>query len=134
MVPDNGEAGGERLARVTRMQEEAILAAFGDPQARDLLRQLNEAPRSAQDLVHACELPQASVYRKLKELQESGLVGVQRTVLSSDGHRTDLFRSLLAETQVRYHGARIEVLALFRDLAAERLATMWTKVRGEERP
>ncbi len=128
---DNGRAPSPRLPRVTRVQEDAILAALGDAQSRRLLQLLNQAPRSVQDLLQTSELPQASIYRKLRDLQDAGLVGVQRSALAPDGHRTDLFRSLLVEVDVRLRGADVEVYASFRDLAAERLGDMWGKVRSE---
>lgn len=131
MVSDDGTGPIRRLARVPRPKEDAILLALGDPQSRVLLRFLNDAPRSVQDLLQVSELPQASIYRKLRELQESGLVGVQRSILATDGHRTDLFRSLLVEAQVRFRGPDVEVLASFRDLAAERLGDLWVRVRSE---
>jgi hypothetical protein len=84
-----------------------------------------------QELVDASHLPQASVYRKLKDLQEHGLVGIQRSGLAPDGHRADLYRSLLAETLVRLRGSRLDVFAAFRDLASERLSEMWDAVRAE---
>jgi DNA-binding transcriptional ArsR family regulator len=134
-MPDGGigsdaSARNVRLAPVSRAQETAILAALGDPPARSILLFLNDAPHSVQEIVDACALPQASVYRKLRELQEGGLVGIQRAALSPDGHRTDLFRSLLPNASIRLNRDRLEVTAAFRDLAAERLGDMWDEVRG----
>jgi DNA-binding transcriptional ArsR family regulator len=129
-IPADDGDGTLRLSRVSRTQEEAILAALGDAQARAILLQLNNAPRSAQDLTQVCGLPQASVYRKLRELQDAGLVGIQRSVLTPDGHRTDLFRSLLVSARVLYRGDRAEVLAAFRTMSAERLGDMWDAVRS----
>jgi len=117
-------------ARVSRSQEEAILSALGDPQSRGILLNLNEGPRSALELTKTCDLPQASVYRKLRELQEAGLVGIQRTVLTDDGHRTDLYRSLLVAATLSYRGASLEVRASYRELAAERLGDLWDAVRS----
>lgn len=132
-VPPNGSDRGARLAPVPRLQEETILAALGDPQSRALLLGLHREPRSAQELAVGCSLPPASVYRKLKELQDAGLVGVQRSALTADGHRTELYRSLLVEARLNYLGDRLEVLAAFRGLAAERLGEMWDAVRGSKK-
>jgi len=129
-IANDGRSGGVRLSKMPRLQEEAILAALGDPQSRTLLLQLNETTRSAQDLVERSGMPQASVYRKLRELQEAGLVGIQRSGLSADGHRTDLFRSLLVEARLSLSGDRLEVQAAFRELAAERLGELWDEVRS----
>ena len=129
-VGGDGANGSRRLAPVPRLQESALLAALGDEQTRAILLFLHEAPRSVQEIVERCAVPQASVYRKLRELQEGGLVGIQRSALSADGHRTDLFRSRLGSVSVRLAAGRIDVAAEFRDLAAERLTDMWDQVRG----
>ena len=129
-IPSNGGSVGPRLSRVPRTLEEAILTALGDPMARAILLRLSDRPASVQEVTQSSGLPQASVYRKLRELQECGLVGVQRSTLSADGHRTDLFRSLLVEARLTYRGSSIELLASFRALAAERLSEMWETVRG----
>jgi DNA-binding transcriptional ArsR family regulator len=132
-IPGDESIGSARLSKVPRLQEEAILAALGDPQSRALLLQLNETTRSAQELVERSGMPQASVYRKLRELQESGLVGIQRSALSTDGHRTDLFRSRLAEARLAFRADRLEVWASFRELAAERLVELWEEVRSAKK-
>lgn len=131
MEPHDDRGTALRLVRVSRGQEEAILAALGDGPSRRLLQLVNDEPRAVQDLLAASGLPQASIYRKLRELQDAGLVGIQRSVLAADGHRTDLFRSLLVRAEVRFYGSAIEVVAAFRDLASERLGEMWGKVRTQ---
>lgn len=131
MESTDGRGSSPRLARVSRAQEGAILAALGDPQSRALLQLLNDAPRPVQELLNASGLPQASIYRKLRELQDAGLVGIQRSVLAADGHRTDLFRALLVRAEIRFQGSSVEVFASFRDLAAERLSDMWGQVRSQ---
>ncbi len=128
--PNNGSERRPTMGRVPRPMEEAILGALGDAQSRAILLCLNDAPRTVQELVQKCELPQASAYRKLRELQDAGLVGVQRSALSPDGHRTDLYRSLVILAKVELSRDRLEVTAAFRDLAAERLGDLWEQVRG----
>ena len=92
---------------------------------------LNDAPRSAQEIQAAHRIPQSTLYRKLHELSEIGLVGVQRSVISGDGKRIELYRSLLDELRVEMRGARLRIDVRFRDLAAERLKEMWRNVGSE---
>lgn len=133
-IPSDDGSGGGRMVALPRSKEEAILAAFGDSQSRAILLTLGPEARSAQDLVELCALPQASVYRKLRELQEGGLVGIQRSVMTSDGHRTDLFRSLVSRVNLTFDGGRLQVRASFRELAAERMGDLWDAVRqGNQR-
>ena len=114
-------------------RRERILDALGEPAGRGILLMLNDAPRSAQELLTTSGIPQSTLYRKLHDLQELGLVGVQRTAITSDGKRVDLYRSLLEELKVDLAGGGLRIQVRFRDLAAERLKQMWHRVQGEER-
>jgi hypothetical protein len=92
---------------------------------------ISDAPRSAQDLLTANRIPQSTLYRKLHELQDLGLIGVQRTAITPEGKRVDLYRSLLEELRVEMLGRELRIQARFRDLSAERLKEMWRDVRKE---
>jgi DNA-binding HxlR family transcriptional regulator len=132
----NGEAqpadppGGPPAAR-TPDRKERILEALGDRWSREILLMLNESPRSAQEIQATNRIPQSTLYRKLHELTEIGLVGIQRSVISPDGKRVELYRSLLDELKVEMRGARLRIDVRFRDLSAERLKEMWRDVRKE---
>lgn len=115
-------------------RKERILDALGDPAARGILLMLNEAPRSAQEMLQTNHIPQSTLYRKLHDLQELGLVGIQRTAITPDGKRVDLYRSLLEELKVDLVGDTLRIQVRFRDLAAERLKDMWHRVQREARP
>lgn len=110
-----------------------VLAALGDPLSRGVLLRLNDAPRSAQDLLGSLNVSQSTLYRRLRELEESGLIGVERFVISEDGKKSELFRSLLEEAEVRFEGSSLDVQFKFRDLTAERLSELWSGVRREVR-
>jgi len=114
-----------------RDRKERILDALGDSASRGILLMISDAPRSAQDLLAANHIPQSTLYRKLHELEQLGLVGIQRTAITSEGKRVDLYRSLLAELSVDLQGTQLRIQARFRDLSAERLKDMWRDVRTE---
>ena len=94
---------------------------------------LNDSPMSAQEMLGANRIPQSTLYRKLHELQEIGLVGVQRTAITSEGKRVDLYRSLLERVAVEMYGKTLRIDVKYRDLAKYILQTMWKDFRREER-
>jgi DNA-binding transcriptional ArsR family regulator len=116
-----------------RDRKERILDALGDPAARGILLMLSDAPHSAQDLLSANHIPQSTLYRKIHELQQLGLIGIQRTAITPEGKRVDLYRSLLEELKVDLHGTELRIQARFRDLSAERLKQMWHGLQKEAR-
>ena len=114
-----------------RDRKERILDALGDSASRGILLMISDAPRSAQDLLNSNHIPQSTLYRKLHELQDLGLIGIQRTAITPEGKRVDLYRSLLEELRVEMFGRELRINARFRDLSAERLKEMWRDVRKE---
>lgn len=94
---------------------------------------LSDGPHSAQDLLAANHIPQSTLYRKIHELQQLGLIGIQRTAITSEGKRVDLYRSLLEELRVDLQGTELRIQVRFRDLASERLKDLWHGVRKEAR-
>ncbi|HZY70245.1 MAG TPA: helix-turn-helix domain-containing protein [Thermoplasmata archaeon] len=114
-----------------RDRRERLLDAIGDPVARQIVLMLNDVPHSAQELLQANHIPQSTLYRRLHELQELGVVGIQRTAITTDGKRVDLYRSLLEEFKVELKGTRLDVTFKLRDLASERVRELWSAVRKE---
>lgn len=112
-------------------RRERLLDALGDSAARGILLMLSDHARSAQELLQANRIPQSTLYRKLHDLQQLGLVGIQRTAITAEGKRVDLYRSLLEELRVELQGTQLRIQVRFRDLSAERLKEMWRDVRKE---
>jgi DNA-binding HxlR family transcriptional regulator len=110
-------------------RKERILEALGDRWAREILLLLSDGPRSAQEIQASNRMPQSTLYRKLHELSEIGLIGIQRSVISPDGKRVELYRSLLQELTVEMRGTRLTIDVRFRDLPSERLKELWQSVR-----
>ena len=127
----DGSTGPTAPPSNPRERKERILDALGDAASRGILLMISEGPRSAQELLTANQIPQSTLYRKLHELQDLGLVGIQRTAITPEGKRVDLYRSLLEELRVELHGTELRINARFRDLGQERLKEMWHDVRKE---
>jgi DNA-binding transcriptional ArsR family regulator len=125
--PDNG-SGTNAASR-----KERILEALGDPVSRRILVMLTDAPHPAADLLTPGGIPQSTLYRKIHELEGLGLVGIQRTAITADGKRVDLYRSLLEDLHVDLKGSSVRIDVKLRDLAGERLREMWRAVREEAR-
>ena len=120
-------------ATPTVSRQERIINALGDPVNRHLLGFLDNAPHSVQEILTELAVPKSTVYSRLHDLRELGLVAVQRTVITPEGKRTDLFRSLMEEARVDIRGRLVTLTMKSRDLATERLKTLWSDLRTEAR-
>jgi DNA-binding transcriptional ArsR family regulator len=107
-----------------------VLAAFGDPQTRRILLELDAEELDAHSLVLRTGLPQSSVYHKVRELQAAGLVAVARLAFTSEGRKVEVYRSRLREVRVELRRGRLRVELIPREDTADRLGRIWEQVRG----
>ena len=124
-------AGPTVAAAVGR--DHRILHTLSDPTVQGILLLINDLPRSAQEIAEKNHLPTSSLYRKLHELRTLGLAAIQLSVLTSAGKRVHMYRSLVEEFRVEMLGGSVRVHVRYRDLATERLRSMWESVREEAR-
>lgn len=123
--------GGSAPSGMSRSRPERVMDALGDPVIRQLLGATNHEPRTAQELFQLTGVPLTTLYRKLHELQEIDLVGIERSAITPDGKRVDFFRSRLEEAQVELREGRFSLKTRYRNLSAARMETLWGSVRQE---
>ncbi len=110
-----------------------MLAAIGDPVSLAILSALSQGEQDGHSLVVETRLPQSSVYRKLRDLEEEGLVYVSRLAITRDGHKVELYRSRLKEIHLEFERGKPKVKVVLREDAADRIHGMWNEVRGSVR-
>jgi DNA-binding transcriptional ArsR family regulator len=106
---------------------------LGDPAVRMILSATHHRARSALEMFQETGVPITTLYRKIHELEELQLVGVERSAITPEGKRVEFYRSRLEEAQIHLSGGVFQLRARYRDLAAARLESMWTTVREEVR-
>jgi len=65
---------------------DAVVAALDDPDCRAVISEL-DAPKTAESLSEACDIPSSTLYRKLDRLVEASLLD-ERIVIRADGRHT----------------------------------------------
>jgi DNA-binding transcriptional ArsR family regulator len=128
-VPSNGS----RNPGPTVPREERLLDALGDPVVRRILASIDGEARTAPELSQATGVPLTTLYRKLHELEESDLVGIERSAITPDGKRVDFYRSRVEELHLELRTGRFSVKTRYRNLAAVRMEGLWGAVREEVR-
>jgi len=90
-------------------QKKAILRALVDDQSRLILASTMQRPKSVVEITREQAIPVTSTYRKVKELKESGLLRVERIVLTDDGKKYETFRSAIRSANVRFDKGILDV-------------------------
>ena len=105
--------------------------ALGDPVIRRVLSETHGGPKTVQELYQVTGIPLTTLYRKLHEMTDLDLVGVERSAITADGKRVEFYRSRLEEVQVEMKEGRFGVRARSRNLSATRMENLWGAVRKE---
>ncbi len=66
-------------------------------------------PMSVREIAYKFDIPLASAYRKIKELESFGLIKVEETRLTRDGKRYKLYRSQVENFEVSYHKNTLKI-------------------------
>lgn len=64
---------------------------FKDEITMNIFQKISHSPKSANQISYECDIPLATVYRKLKNLDEKKLVDISGTMVN-DKHRTKLYK------------------------------------------
>lgn len=66
-----------------------LLAALVDEDCREILSATSEHPLSASEIGDACDIPSSTVYRKVEQLTEAGLLAESVRISSSGAHESE---------------------------------------------
>ena len=75
--------------------ETKIFEAYGDPVKKNILEVLRNHPKSIPEAIDATKLPQASTYRRVKELIQDGLLTMVGHTQASDGRKVNEYKTTL---------------------------------------
>lgn len=85
---------------------EELLELLGDPYTRCVLNAIVDSPKSGSDIVEATDVSKATVYRRLEELCDAGIVESQ-TVFDPDGHHHEEFEAAVDEVTVEFDDGEV---------------------------
>jgi len=90
-------------------RKKAVMRALLDDQSRLILISTMLAPKSVIDITREHRIPVTSAYRKVKDLKQSGLLKVQRIVLTEDGKKYELVKSTIRAASVVFDKGSLDV-------------------------
>lgn len=98
---------------------DAVAELLGDDCVQTILRETLEEPMSASELTDVCTASRATVYRRLQDLTDHGLLA-ERTEPDVDGHHRTVYAASLDSVEVDLTEDGFEVTVSRRDRAADR--------------
>lgn len=91
----------ERTDQQTPVDVDTLLELLGDEYTYRVLEAVVEQPRTGREIMEATEVSKATVYRRLEELEEAGLV--ESTIhLAKDGNHCKQFHAVVSSIRVEF--------------------------------
>lgn len=113
---------------------EKVAEAITDPYARRVLAVCVKRPLAVKDIARETGLALPTTYRHVHKLEEAGLLVVERSAMTPDGKKYDLYRSRVKAARIEVDASGERVTWEPNEATEERLANMWDSLRGARRP
>jgi predicted transcriptional regulator len=97
------------LVRVAGPLRERMIASLSDPESREIITAVLAKPRTAVEIEEELNMPQSTLYRKITELKECGLLMIDRFLVKLDGRREAIYAVPFAEIRFKALEGQIEV-------------------------
>ena len=110
---------------------ELVAEALADPYARRVLAVCVRKARAVKEVSQETGLPLPTTYRQVNKLVELGLMVVERSALTPDGKKYDLYRSRVRAARIEMDAGGERVSWEPNEAVEERLASLWDTLRGE---
>jgi hypothetical protein len=111
---------------VNEEAKEGILTAIADEYSRKILMSTSDEALSALDLSKNSEIPITTVYRRIEDLVQAGLLGAVRSDRTTDGKWYDLYRSLLDRIDISFKDGSMQIEVEINYHVADRFTRMWS--------
>ncbi len=91
------------------MEKEVLIEFLGDKYSRAILSLTSSMECSALQLCHELGIPLTTVYRKLKLLEDTGLIRHVKTIIHLSGNEEKYYRCVINEIKVNFHKGMLSV-------------------------
>ena len=95
--------------KVTGDLRRRIIEALGDPEAQQMLSSVIHESKTSSSIAKEIGLPPSTVYRKIGQLRECGLLLVDRFLIGPEGKREALYTCAFTEIRFKTEAKEIEL-------------------------
>src|SRR5690349_12796728 len=119
--------------------ENALIEVFSDDLNLRMIAAVTERPRSARELALLLKIPVSRTYRRIKRLENEGILAVRDRVPSGFGKRENLYESKLKAFEITYEVGAVHMSCVvegrepvrfdeqFRDEIMAKLQAPWSE-------
>ncbi len=110
--------------------KDALIRALADEYSmKIILKTINQA-KSVEELSQSENIPISTAYRRVNEMKEVGLLTVEKTILTDEGKKYELYRSAFKTIHLDLNQGEITIDADLNEDVATRLSRLWASMRA----
>ncbi|HXQ91717.1 MAG TPA: helix-turn-helix domain-containing protein [Nitrososphaerales archaeon] len=109
---------------------DALIRALADEYSRKILLGTIDRARSVEELSEAELIPISTSYRRVNEMREVGLLTVEKTIITDEGKKFELYRSSFRGIKLQLNQGEITVDVELNEDVATRLSRLWASMRA----
>lgn len=113
------------------LRPEVVAEALSDAYARRVLAVCVKAAKPVKDISHETGLPLATAYRHVNQLVEAGVLVIERSAMTEDGKKYDLYRSRVRSARIEIDASGERIVWEPNEAIEERLTNMWESMRSQ---
>jgi predicted transcriptional regulator len=108
----------------------ALIRAFADEYSRKILFRTIDKAESVEELSESENIPISTVYRRVNEMEEVGILTVEKTILTDEGKKFERYRSAFSAVHLEMNskGEIVVDVELNQDVVT-RLTRLWASMR-----
>jgi predicted transcriptional regulator len=108
-------------------KEEMFIELLGDKYSREILSRTSSMECSALLLSRELDIPLATVYRKLKFLEDEGLIKHVKTIIQLSGNEEKYYRCAIHDVKVNFHKGILSVNLTMVDYN-DKIVRLWKRL------
>ena len=86
-----------------------MIVALGDPEAQQIMSSVIRESRTSSTIAKELGLPPSTVYRKIGQMRECGLLLIDRFLIGPDGKREALYTCAFTEIRFKAEAKNLEL-------------------------
>ncbi len=106
-----------------------MIRALADDYSRKILLETINKAESVEELSRSLDIPISTAYRRVNEMKEEGILTVEKTILTQDGKKFELYRSAFRTFHINLNQGEIDIDVELNEDVASRLSRLWASMR-----
>lgn len=106
-----------------------VIKALSNPSLRRILTSCSDQPKAVSSLANELDLPLSTAYNHTHELVEAGLLAVEKTIISDEGKRYEMYRSIAREVRTTIGSDNVVVEILPNENVVNRFYRLWSSLK-----